>query len=74
MYAKGFDPFGSVWGRHVRYLALARYGYDFDDAAAYPTAGLEIIDLGRQEVQRFVTNKKIVLQSVAIKPVRECHQ
>ena len=62
-YAVGFDPFKS-WGRKLKCIALSRFGYDFDDAAAYPTASLFIIDEGRDICQRFIENKEAILRGI----------
>ena len=54
-YAIGFDPFKG-WGRRLRQIALSRFGYDFDDAIAYPSASLFIIEEGRSICKRFLDN------------------
>ena len=60
-YAVGFDPFKS-WGRKLRQIALSRFGYDFDDAIAYPTASLFIIEEGRDICKRFLDNKEAICE------------
>ena len=63
-YAVGFDPFKG-WGRWLRHLALARYGYDFDDGASYPTAAAHFCDLGQPVMQRFLAHRKPILYAMA---------
>ena len=62
-YAIGFDPFKS-WGRKMRYLALSRFGLDFDDSAAYPTASLHIIEEARGICKQFLDNEEIILKAI----------
>ena len=51
-YAKGPDPFRLP--KMLRKIALAKFGFDFDDAAAYPRAGSHLIDEGRDLLRRFL--------------------
>ena len=51
-------------GRKLRYIALSRFGHDFDDAAAYPTASLFIIEEGRAICKRFIENKEDILKGI----------
>jgi ribonuclease HI len=63
LYAKSFNPF-KKWNRTIRFLALGRFGYELDDAGAYPTAGAHMIDLGRNMVSRFLTHRKQILEAI----------
>ena len=62
-YAIGFDPFKN-WGRTLRHIALNRFGYDFDDAAAYPTASLFMIEEGREICELFLKHKELILMRI----------
>ncbi len=61
-YAVGADPFGLP--KHLRHLALARFGYDFDDSGAFSRAGAHLIPVGRPECKRFLEHRETILAAI----------
>ena len=59
-YARTVDPFNNT-GRCVRWAAHTRFGKDADDRASYPTAGLHMIRIGGDMVERYVKHKDTIL-------------
>ena len=62
-YAHTLDPFAN-YGKQVRWAAHARFGEDFDDRAAYPTASNAMIETGRELCETYVRNKDAIHQHV----------
>ena len=62
------DPFNLP--RPLRTAAMARFGYDFDDAAAHPRAQLECVPTGRDEMAKLLKSsdqrEEIMRKSAAI--------
>ena len=62
-YAIGFDPFKG-WGRKLRHLALRRFGFDFDDAAAYSNASLFFIEVNQSICKQYLDHKDLILKRI----------
>ena len=56
-YAFGPDPF--KLSKKLRQLALARFGYDFDDTGSYPRAGAHLIHTGREMMYSFLGESRL---------------
>ena len=61
-YAKGADPFELP--KVLRHIALARFGFDFDDAGSYPRAGACLISAGRSLCQHFLQYREHILAEI----------
>jgi hypothetical protein len=59
----GFDPFKG-WGRKFRHLALRRFGFDFDDAAAYSNASLFFIVVNHSICKQYLDHKDLILKRI----------
>ena len=62
-YAVGADPFKLP--KRLRGLALARYGLDFDDAAAFPHAGASLLRCGAARARQFLAHREAILRDIA---------
>ena len=62
-YAVGADPFRLK--RKLRALALARFGFDFDDSASFPRAALALLCAGSSRARAFLGARKQILRALA---------
>ena len=58
-FADGLDVFKA--GKVARWEALGPHGNDLDDRAAYPTAGLHMIPIGKEMVETYLQHKNAIL-------------
>ena len=60
------DPFTAL-PKKLRHIALAKYGFDFDDDASHPRAAVDLTNIGSEHRQRFLHNRENIMRSVANK-------
>ena len=61
-YSKSTDPFALP--RRLRYLALHKFGLDFDDASSFPRAALHLIPVGRGRAGQLIRHKKEIVRAM----------
>ena len=61
-YAIGADPFKLP--RHLRYLALRRFGRAFDDSASWPRAAAHIVPLHQGLARMLIYNREEILHAL----------
>ena len=63
MYAIGADPFRLP--SHIRRIALGKFGWELDDAAAYIRIIARLVPSTRQDVEAFVRSRDDIMRGVA---------
>ena len=58
------DPFTAL-PKPLRHLALAKFGFDFDDVASHPRAAVGLTNKGRDERIRFLKHREFIFNKVA---------
>ena len=58
------DPFVAL-PKRLRHIALAKYGFDFDDEASHPRAAVRLTRVGRDHRLRFLAYRKTIFSEVS---------